>query len=356
MGGSERPRRALAVDMSGLEIAFEHRSWETSDYPDLETGEVLSVTDEVRRGLEEIYEEAGDWDITVLVRQLDAPEWMKEAILEADRVERGYGTRIVRVPGAEGSDDYGDMEDFIATVADRDLQDRLSHAIAGRGAFGRFRDILASHRLEQRRWVRFQREAVRDRIVDWLRSLGVEPLLDPLPEPDPEPPVRPRLLAEALQFVQAARNLAGIRRMALVGSLATAKEWPKDVDLLVTVDDDADLEPVAKLGRRLKGHTQSLGLGADVFLADTAGRCLGRTCPWSRCGPGIRMSCDALHCGRRMYLHDDLRTVRLSDDVVAAPPVDLWPVVHVRADVPDDVREELLAHLAGADGRSAPEP
>jgi len=44
-----------------------------------------------------------------------------------------------------------------------------------------------------------------------------------------------------------------------------------------------------------------------------------------------------------------LRTVRLGDELVAAPTVDLWPAVRVRAAVPDDVREELLAPLADAD-------
>ena len=47
--------------------------------------------------------------------------------------------------------------------------------------------------------------------------------------------------------------------------------------------------------------------GGDIFLAGPKGNYLGRTCHWKNCGPGIRMSCDALHCGQRHYLHDDLR-------------------------------------------------
>jgi len=327
-------RRRLAVDMGRLEVAFEHGSWETSDYLDLQTGEVLSVTHDVHRQLEEIYEKAGVSDLAVYVDGLHETGWIKDAILEADRVERGHGSRIVEVPRTETPEDYRDMENFIATVADPDLRDCLDEAITRRGAFRRFRDALDAHRGEQRRWIRFQQEAVRARIVDWLGSLGVEPVFDALPELVPEPPARPRLLAEVVHFVLAVRDLPGIRRIALVGSLATDKEWPKDVDLLLTVDDDADLAPVAKLARRLQGHAQSMGLGADVFLAGPAGRCLGRTCPWSRCGPGIRASCDALHCGRRMYLHDDLEAVRLPDEMVAAPPVEVWPEVRVRPGVP----------------------
>ncbi|HYV02246.1 MAG TPA: UPF0158 family protein [Actinomycetota bacterium] len=346
-------RTRLAVDMARLEVAFERGSWEVSDYLDLDTGEVLSVTAEVRRQLEDMYAEAGEDDLAAHVDGLDEPQWIKDAIVEADRVERGFGVRIVEIPRAEASDDYGDMEDFIATVADQDLRGRLYRAIAGRGAFRWFRDALASHRGEQQRWIRFQQEAVRSRIVDWLRSLGVEPVFEAIPEPVPGPPARVRLLGEALEFVRAVRELPGIRRIALLGSLASDKQWPKDVDLILTVDDDADLEPVAKLARRLQGHAQSLGLGADVFLAGPAGDYLGRTCPWSRCGPGIRASCDALHCGRRMYLHDDLEAVRLPDEVTSTPPVNLWPAVRIRTAVPNDVRETLLTPFEAATARPA---
>ena len=64
--------------------------------------------------------------------------------------------------------------------------------------------------------------------------------------------------------------------------------------MLVTVTDDADLEPLAALGRKLHGHAQGFRRGAEVFLADERNYYLGRTCPWNRCGPGIRISCSCL--------------------------------------------------------------
>lgn len=57
------------------------------------------------------------------------------------------------------------------------------------------------------------------------------------------------------------------------------------------------------------------------------------------------MSCDALHCGARLYLHDDLDTMPLTSALVAEPPVELWPQVVVRVAVPDDVERLLLAPL-----------
>jgi hypothetical protein len=159
------------------------------------------------------------------------------------------------------------------------------------------------------------------------------------------PPIRPRLIAEALAFVRAARDLAGVTRIALIGSLATAKADPKDIDLLVTVAEDADLGDLAALGRRMRGRAQSLNRGAEVFLADARGTYLGRLCTWRRCRPGIRLGCDALHCGRRHYLHDDLATIRLARSLVATPPVDVWPYVVARVPLPEDVVEGLVAPL-----------
>jgi hypothetical protein len=145
--------------------------------------------------------------------------------------------------------------------------------------------------------------------------------------------------------VQAAARLPGVKRIALFGSLATPEPMPNDADVLVTVTDAMDLAPLAKAARKLNGHTLQRNRGGDVFLADERHHHVGRTCPWKECGPGIRQSCDALHCGRRKYLHDDLRTIQLDDALVQAPPIDLWPAVLARVPVPADVEQLLLEPL-----------
>ncbi len=159
------------------------------------------------------------------------------------------------------------------------------------------------------------------------------------------PSVRVFLIAEVLAFANAARQVAGVTRIALIGSLTTEKPDPKDADVLVTVTEGADLAPLAGLGRRLQGRAQSLNRGGEVFLADPKGKYLGRICPWKNCGPGIRVSCDALHCGRRHYPHDDWRAVRLTRDLIAAPPLELWPRYVVRVSVPEDLQRAMLAFL-----------
>jgi hypothetical protein len=143
--------------------------------------------------------------------------------------------------------------------------------------------------------------------------------------------------------VRAARSTPGVRRIALIGSLATNKPVPKDADVVVTIDDTMDLDPLARLGRRLKGSAQTINLGVDIFLADRAGRYLGRICHYRECHP--RVACRALSCGRRQHLNDDLQIVTLSPALITAPLIDLWPRIVARCAVPPDTQALLVAKL-----------
>jgi hypothetical protein len=128
-----------------------------------------------------------------------------------------------------------------------------------------------------------------------------------------------------------------------MGSLVTSKAIPKDADVLVTIDNTMDLDELARAGRRLKGSAQTINLGADIFLADATGCYLGRICQYRECHP--RVACLAQHCGRRAHLNDDLHVVTLSKELLAAPPIDLWPDVVRRLKVPPDVEALLLTEV-----------
>ena len=154
---------------------------------------------------------------------------------------------------------------------------------------------------------------------------------------------RRALLAAVRAFVQAAGGRPGILRIALLGSLATSKVVPKDADVLVTIDAAMDLSELARAGRRLKGQAQAINLGADIFLAYAGGRYIGRICHYRECHPSV--ACRARHCGRRQHLDDDLDVVTLLPELVAAPPVDLWPRVGRRLAMPPDGETLLLAEL-----------
>lgn len=365
---SDRPAmhdlKKLNIDWFKLETAFEETHDEFGDYAeranyfDPETGQVIYVDEFVLEPLDEI--EAGldkqlpeNSEVTAdMVRETDTFQSLttdtQELVLAAAALRFGDCSRFESIPDFDSHQTYQWMEDFIETVADRALRERLSRAIDQSKPFRRFRDELAADRGSQREWRIYESRRQREAIIDWLRSIGVEPANPDggLREPPPLPPLRRLMFAEVQWFVRLARDLPGVTRIALIGSLATDKEFPKDIDMLVTVTDDCDLAPLAQLGRQLSGHMQAHQSGADVFLADPDGHYLGRTCQWKRCGPGIRLSCDALNCGARHYLHDDFTSVRLNKKLIANPPVVLWPQVAVVDNVPADVRTELVDQLA----------
>jgi predicted nucleotidyltransferase len=159
--------------------------------------------------------------------------------------------------------------------------------------------------------------------------------------------VRSTLLELTRDFAISAQACSGVVRLALIGSILTAKPRPKDVDVLVTVAPIVDLPKLAKLGRRLKGSAQArLNSGADVFLADERGSYLGRICHYRECHP--RVLCRARHCGAVQHLTDDLDALCLDAALIATPPVELWPTIVTRVAVPDDVEHLLLAPLRGS--------
>jgi hypothetical protein len=177
-------KRRLKVDMDALAGVFELHFDEINSYLDLETGEVLQVNNETYRLLERLYEESytGAEEQatpleTLLAQHPEIQDWEKETLLEADRVERGFGKRIVAID-PEPYSDYNDMESFVYTVADARLANELEYAIRGRGAFRRFKDILARHPQLQNAWYAFQDAQIKKRVRELLEVFGIEPVIE----------------------------------------------------------------------------------------------------------------------------------------------------------------------------------
>lgn len=159
--------------------------------------------------------------------------------------------------------------------------------------------------------------------------------------------IRTFLIAETFRFIKRVVKMPGIKRIAIIGSLTKAKTDPKDADILITIDDEADLTALAAAARTLKGMAQSKNKGADIFLANPSGKYIGRICHWRSCGPGIRASCDARHCGRRFYLHDDFDDIKLDPLLVREPPIEVWPTVICRQEVASDLLPYLSSFETG---------
>lgn len=91
-----------------------------------------------------------------------------------EQVEAEFNLRYLPIPQAGSSSAYQDMVDFIETVEAERLQDLLEVAIQGRGAFGRFKDVLrrSEYESERNRWFSFSEKCEYDRAVAWLTAKG----------------------------------------------------------------------------------------------------------------------------------------------------------------------------------------
>jgi hypothetical protein len=70
---------------------------------------------------------------------------------------------------------FQDMVDFIATRQDHNLTDRLEIALDGRGAFRRFKNVLARWPDDEDDWYRFSEDRRRGRARAWLADAGYRP-------------------------------------------------------------------------------------------------------------------------------------------------------------------------------------
>lgn len=173
-------RKLAQLNLADLDEAFEHASEVLRYYLDLETGQVAAVTAEIREELEAIYEavyDEGEEEAVAFdeaLRQRDLPEWMRHAIEEAHQIEQGYSTRFIAIPEADSRESYRDMERFTDSIGDTRLQAELLRALQGRGAFRRFKDVLLARPAERERWFAFSIARVRERVLEWLESEGIE--------------------------------------------------------------------------------------------------------------------------------------------------------------------------------------
>ena len=346
--------RELKVNLDDIAFAMEQDpAMGLRSLFDTETGEAIILSEEEFGIVETLYEEHASFDeesldLAAILAESDYPEWQHAVILQAEQIEEGYGSRYIELPDQDSRAGYRDMEAFIPTVDDRRFKSLLQQALDGKSPFRRFKDVVESdHRIRQR-WFAFSDERRRERVRVWLEFIGIKAihLPPPLPEVDPSTPSpRQRLLQEVLLFTAAARQLPGVIRIALIGSLTTDEPDPKDADLLVTVAGDMELEQLALLGRKLSGHAQGFNRGGEVFLADRQGNYLGRICRWKKCEPFVRARCEAQNCAQRQYLNDDLQNVRLKKELIAEPPVTLWPQIVTHVPVPEDLQRLVLAQL-----------
>jgi hypothetical protein len=138
-------KKTLKIDLDELYDAMENSSYEVEYYLDLETGEILFVSEDMD-------------DV--------------ETVKMKNQIEEELG-RYELIPKAESYEGYRDMQAFITTVEDDHLSELLEVAINGKGAFRRFKDVLLNYPEERERWFQFKDDRMKERALEWLDDIDV---------------------------------------------------------------------------------------------------------------------------------------------------------------------------------------
>ncbi len=173
----------LKVDFDEVVFAMENASEMVSYFLDKETGDVIVITDDGRWEYDNLLQEVNDSeegmpDFAEILEESDLQDWQKKEALEIHQVDTEYGTRYIKINPSGSRAGYGDMEDFIPTVREEFLRERLWRAIQGKGAFRYFKDVLLDNLQERQRWFTFKDERSRQRAIEWLASQDIEPILE----------------------------------------------------------------------------------------------------------------------------------------------------------------------------------
>lgn len=134
----ERERVELELDWEALAVAFENQLPHSHSFLDLTSGKVVTLT--------------GSADVP------DPPEPAENFLYIKPR------------PSREG---YRTMQNFIRTIEDAGLVEKLSAALVGKGAFRRFKDQLLAYPHVRQQWFAFKDSEVYAYAAAWLDKEGV---------------------------------------------------------------------------------------------------------------------------------------------------------------------------------------
>lgn len=86
-----------------------------------------------------------------------------------DDLDEGFGERYLRLPKIESREAYELMAGFTEMVTSSSLRKQLEAALNQRKPFRAFKDVLYDFPEEREQWFKFEREAHRRQVLQWLQ-------------------------------------------------------------------------------------------------------------------------------------------------------------------------------------------
>jgi hypothetical protein len=164
------------------------------------------------------------------------------------------------------------MERFIPMVEDPELRTKLTHAIDGKGAFRRFKDVLMAYATDRERWFTFRSERLRTFMEAWLTAHAIKAV--PRPQWAEGPPSEVEPAPESLSMLgpdsEAPKSQSGRRTRSAEASRQHLRETaealgPRELETLVAF---AEFLKARRAARSFAHHHEHAS--AERKLADAS--------------------------------------------------------------------------------------
>jgi hypothetical protein len=161
--GKNEMKKKVPVKLNDLIGEIEIQIDETFTYINTETGEIISLSREEMRAAED--EEPLE----------NYPDWQRENIDKAIKILEDENEAYLEFTLRNELHEYEIIEEFIGTVSDDEIREKLFGAIQGRGAFRRFKYGVREHDVEKQ-WYEFKENKLKELVIAWCEenSLAVE--------------------------------------------------------------------------------------------------------------------------------------------------------------------------------------
>lgn len=141
--------KSIPVNLSALALAFEQTEGKSEHLLDTETGRIVKLN----------YSRVWDEGLT-----------STRLLLDADREGR-----YVAIPRLETRVLVQDMADFANTVRDLRVRKALKNSLVRHRRSHDFIVVLNHYTPEKIRWYAFKDARMRERVLEWMKSIGVSP-------------------------------------------------------------------------------------------------------------------------------------------------------------------------------------
>jgi len=145
---------AAVVSLSEVIEAIESANDESASYLDPDTREIVYVTDEMRRRVEN-----DEID--------DAPQWMRDDLPKVRQALES--NRFLTLPTKHDVHEWAIMDEFSRGQESGRMREELLEAIHGSGAFRMFKSSIRRLGIEKA-WYRFRDEAIKEIAREWLEE------------------------------------------------------------------------------------------------------------------------------------------------------------------------------------------